>query len=209
MRGACLRLLTSYRTQVVARHASTQGPAGRSAALPPPHLELAAVQQRREVGHVLELGVALREGRAGQAGGAWAAAVAPAPTRGGAFDGKCWRVPLFARTNHAPAPAPATPTPHYTPSPAHSAAPPSGSPPAHLVVGVDKVLNLRLRELAHAQQPGARRDLVAVAVADLRKRGRGSCACGWGGGVQVCVRSEEGGPKVCLNVCMGGWVGGG
>lgn len=30
----------------------------------------------------------------------------------------------------------------------------------------------RLRELAHAQQPGARRDLVAVAVADLRRRKR-------------------------------------
>jgi hypothetical protein len=36
-----------------------------------------------------------------------------------------------------------------------------------LVGGVDKVLDLRLGELAHAQQAGARADLVPVAVADL------------------------------------------
>ena len=43
---------------------------------------------------------------------------------------------------------------------------------AHLVCRVDEVLDLGLRELAHAQQPAARRDLVAVTAANLRRRKR-------------------------------------
>ena len=39
-----------------------------------------------------------------------------------------------------------------------------------LVVGVHEMLNLRLRELAHAEQTLARRDLVAEGLADLRRR---------------------------------------
>ncbi len=39
----------------------------------------------------------------------------------------------------------------------------------HYLVGrVAEVLNLSLRELAHAQQPGTRGDLVAVRLPDLR-----------------------------------------
>jgi hypothetical protein len=43
---------------------------------------------------------------------------------------------------------------------------------ARLVVGVAEVLDLGLRELAHAQQARARRDLVAVGLPDLRGRER-------------------------------------
>ncbi len=39
-----------------------------------------------------------------------------------------------------------------------------------LVVRFAEVLNLRLRELAHAQEARARRDLIAVRLPDLRRR---------------------------------------
>ena len=42
----------------------------------------------------------------------------------------------------------------------------------HLVLGVHKVLDLGLRELAHAQQPRLGADLVAVGLPDLRGRER-------------------------------------
>ena len=56
--------------------------------------------------------------------------------------------------------------------------PPARAPP-HLVGGVHKVLDLGLRELAHAQQARARRDLVAVRRADLGCVGA-AAAMGWG-----------------------------
>ena len=67
-----------------------------------------------------------------------------------------------------------------------------------LVVGVDKVLDLGLRELAHAQQPRARRDLVAVAAADLRRR-EGQLAA-------VVVEQVAEVDKDALWSCGGWWV---
>ena len=48
--------------------------------------------------------------------------------------------------------------------------PPLSKSAAHLVVGADKVLDLRLGELAHAQQARLGRDLVAVGLPYLRGR---------------------------------------